>query len=84
MRADSLSVRILAATSRDLAQMLKDGGFRMDLYCSLSLVNLKIPPLRRRPEDIAFLAQRFLEKVSQFDWSCSYFTARNVTSARDL
>jgi DNA-binding NtrC family response regulator len=65
MRAESLSVRILAATNCDLAQMLKDGGFRMDLYCSLSLVNLKIPPLRRRPEDIAFLAQRFLEKVSR-------------------
>jgi DNA-binding NtrC family response regulator len=65
MRADTVSVRILAATSCDLAQMLKDGGFRMDLYCSLSLVNLKIPPLRRRPEDIAFLAQRFLEKIGR-------------------
>jgi two-component system response regulator HydG len=65
MRTDQLSVRILAATSCDLAQMLKDGSFRMDLYCSLSLVNLKIPPLRRRPEDIAFLAQRFLEKIGR-------------------
>jgi DNA-binding NtrC family response regulator len=65
VRKDSLSVRILAATSRDMTQMLKDGSFRMDLFCSLSLVNLKIPPLRRRPEDIAFLAQRFLEKVGR-------------------
>jgi DNA-binding NtrC family response regulator len=64
-RADKLSVRIIAATSCDLAQMLKEGTFRMDLYCSLSLVNLKIPPLRRRPEDIAFLAQRFLDKVGR-------------------
>jgi DNA-binding NtrC family response regulator len=63
IRMDSLSVRILAATSYDLTQMVKDGRFRMDLYCSLSLVNLKIPPLRHRPEDIAFLAQRFLEKI---------------------
>jgi DNA-binding NtrC family response regulator len=65
VRVDNLSVRILAATSRDLAQMLKDGGFRTDLYCSLSLVNLKIPPLRNRPEDIAFLAERFLEKIGR-------------------
>lgn len=65
MRRDKLSVRILAATSRDLIPMLKDAGFRMDLYCSLSVVNLKVPPLRRRPEDIAFLAQRFLEKVGR-------------------
>ena len=60
-----LSVRILAATSRDLAKMLKFGYFRMDLYKLLSLVNLRIPPLRGRPDDIAFLAERFLEKVGQ-------------------
>jgi DNA-binding NtrC family response regulator len=65
VRVDSLSVRILAATSYDLTQMLKDGRFRMDLYSLLSLVNLKIPPLRNRPEDIAFLAQRFLEKIGR-------------------
>jgi DNA-binding NtrC family response regulator len=65
MRTDSLSVRILAATSRDITQMVRDGSFRMDLFCSLSLVNLKIPPLRRRPEDIAFLAQRFLERIGR-------------------
>ncbi len=65
VRMDKLSVRIVAATSRDLAQMLKDGDFRMDLYCSLSLMNLKIPPLRHRPDDIAFLAERFLEKVGR-------------------
>lgn len=65
IRTDNLSVRILAASSCDLIQMLKDGRFRMDLYCSLSLVNLKIPPLRQRPEDIAFLAQRFLERIGR-------------------
>jgi len=40
-----VSVRILAATSRDLTQMVKDGLFRMDLYRLLSVVNLRIPPL---------------------------------------
>jgi two-component system response regulator HydG len=58
-----VSVRILAATSRDLTQMVKDGLFRSDLYRLLSVVNLRIPPLRGRPDDIAFLAKRFLEKI---------------------
>lgn len=59
----SLSVRILAASTFDLTQMAREGRFRMDLYRFLSLVNLKIPPLRGRPTDIAFLAERFLEKA---------------------
>jgi DNA-binding NtrC family response regulator len=61
----ALSVRVLAASTFDLTQMVRDGGFRMDLYRLLSLVNLKIPPLRGRPGDIAFLAERFLEKVGR-------------------
>src|SRR5260370_1808801 len=43
--------------------MVKDGLFRMDLYRLLSVVNLRIPPLRGRPDDIAFLAKRLLEKI---------------------
>ena len=62
-RAAALSVRILAATTRDLTQLVKEGLFRMDLYRLLSVVNLRIPPLRGRPDDIAFLAKRFLEKI---------------------
>lgn len=60
-----VSARVLAATSRDLMQMVREGLFRMDLYRLLSVVNLKIPPLRGRPEDIAFLAKRFLEKMQR-------------------
>jgi len=63
LNAVRISVRILAATSRDLVQMVKDGLFRTDLYGLLSVVNLRIPPLRGRPDDIAFLAKRFLEKT---------------------
>jgi DNA-binding NtrC family response regulator len=61
--AHSLSVRILAASTLDLTQMVREGRFRMDLFRLLSLVNLKIPPLRGRHDDIAFLAERFLEKA---------------------
>jgi DNA-binding NtrC family response regulator len=60
-----LTVRIIAATSRDLTTMVKEGLFRMDLFRLLSVVNLRIPPLRGRPDDILFLAKRFLEKIQQ-------------------
>jgi DNA-binding NtrC family response regulator len=62
-KAVPISVRILAATDRDLTGMVTEGRFRMDLYQVLSVVNLRIPPLRGRPGDIAFLAKRFLEKI---------------------
>jgi DNA-binding NtrC family response regulator len=62
-RIHELSVRIVAATTHDLMQMVRDGRFRMDLYRLLSLVNLNIPPLRGRPADIVFLAERFLERM---------------------
>ncbi len=64
-RAVPISVRIVAATGRDLTEMVRTGLFRMDLYRLLSVVNLRIPPLRGRPDDIAFLAQRFLEKIQR-------------------
>ncbi len=53
--------RILAATNRDLTEMVAQGQFRKDLYFRLNVVNLKIPPLRERREDILVLAQHFLE-----------------------
>jgi DNA-binding NtrC family response regulator len=65
IQAHTLSVRILGATSHNLTQMVGDGRFRLDLYVLLSLVNLTIPPLRGRPDDIAFLAKQFLEKIGQ-------------------
>jgi DNA-binding NtrC family response regulator len=64
-RAHDLSVRILVATSHDLIQMVSEGRFRIDLYKLLSGVNLRIPPLRGRPEDIVFLVERFLENVGR-------------------
>jgi len=60
-----ISARVLAATNRDLTAMVAQGLFRKDLYFRLNVVNLKIPPLRERREDIAVLAEFFLERVQR-------------------
>jgi len=60
-----ISARVLAATNRDLATMVELGRFRKDLYFRLNVVNLKIPPLRERREDIPVLAQHFLERMQR-------------------
>ena len=57
-----VSARVLASTSRDLTPMVEQGRFRKDLYFRLNVVNLRIPPLRDRREDIHALALHFLEK----------------------
>jgi two-component system response regulator HydG len=60
-----ISARVLAATNRDLALMVEQGRFRKDLYFRLNVVNLRIPPLRDRREDIAPLAMHFLEQMEK-------------------
>lgn len=59
-----VDVRIIAATNRDLAQLVKEGKFRGDLFYRLNVVRIVLPPLRDRPEDIPMLAHHFLQKVS--------------------
>jgi two-component system response regulator HydG len=63
--ANPISARVLAATNRDLAGMVERGTFRKDLYFRLNVVNLRIPPLRNRREDIAALAMHFLERMEK-------------------
>ena len=58
----AIDVRLIAATNRDLKQMTRDGGFREDLYYRLHVLELEIPPLRRRREDIKELVDYFLER----------------------
>ena len=58
-------VRIIAATNRDLEKEIKEGRFREDLYYRLNVINLKLPLLRERKEDIGLLIDNFLVKYSK-------------------
>jgi two-component system NtrC family response regulator len=57
-----VNIRILAATHQDLGKKIRDGSFRQDLYFRLNVLNIRLPPLRERGNDILLLAQLFLER----------------------
>lgn len=61
----TIDVRIIAATNRNLEEMVKNGTFREDLYYRLTVFPISIPPLRMRKKDIEPLAKSFLEKLNQ-------------------
>lgn len=61
-RQIEVDVRVVAATNRDLQQLIADGEFREDLYYRLNVVPITLPPLRQRPSEIPLLTAHFLEK----------------------
>ena len=60
-----IDVRIIVATNRNLEEEVKKGHFREDLFYRLNVINIKVPPLRDRGDDVPLLAQRFLNKYTK-------------------
>ena len=64
-RETPVDVRILSATHRNLAELVRTGRFREDLYYRINVIELRVPPLRERPEDIPLLAAHILERLAE-------------------
>jgi two-component system, NtrC family, response regulator AtoC len=65
LRDISLDLRFIAATNKNLREAVKEGAFRQDLYFRLNVIQITIPPLRERPEDIAPLTKFFIEHYNR-------------------
>lgn len=65
MRTIRVDVRLIAATNRDLSELVEQGGFRRDLFYRLHVFPIYVPPLRKRKTDIPLLADHFLEKFAE-------------------
>ncbi|HKP55291.1 MAG TPA: sigma-54 dependent transcriptional regulator [Polyangiales bacterium] len=77
-RPVAIDVRIIAATHRNLEQCVRDGSFREDLLYRLKVVQLNLPPLRERPQDIDVLAAHFLREFGQRYGSGPYVLSDEV------
>lgn len=64
-RSETADVRIIVATNRDLAEQMRRGAFREDLYYRVNVVRVELPPLRRRKEDIPLLVEQFIERFNR-------------------
>lgn len=64
-RSEKADVRIIVATHRDLAEAVRSGFFREDLYYRVNVVRIELPPLRRRKEDIPLLVDRFIQRFNR-------------------
>lgn len=82
-REHQVDVRIVAATNRDLDEMISSGSFREDLFYRLETFTLRVPPLRERDEDLELLAARFLQRYAmQMNREITGFTPEAINVLR--
>jgi transcriptional regulator with GAF, ATPase, and Fis domain len=83
-KPQSVDIRVLAATNRDLEASIKENTFREDLYYRLNVVNLHLPPLRERGDDVVILAKFLLNKyAAEFGAAVKGFTPKALEAMRN-
>ncbi len=95
-KLEKVDIRVIAATAVNLEEVVRQGKFRADLYYRLNVIELKIPPLRERTEDIPELAEHLLKQVlsesnipeirlseSAIFWLCNYAWPGNIRELRN-
>ncbi|MEW5722681.1 MAG: sigma 54-interacting transcriptional regulator [Thermodesulfobacteriota bacterium] len=79
-RSETTNARIIVATNKDLAELVRRGSFREDLYYRVNVVRVELPPLRRRKEDIPLLAEQFIARFNQLQQRSVQGTAAEALS----
>ena len=80
-----VNVRVLAATNKDLLKEIEDGNFRMDLYHRLNVINIHVPHLKERKDDITVIAHQFLEDIcNDYNMPIKKISENAISALKDL